>query len=154
MYRIRENQLEVLIAHPGGPFFHHRDEDCWSIPKGEIEPSELPLDAAVREFKEEVGIEASGEFLELGSIRQKGGKEVRAWAFAGDWDESRPLQSNTFELEWPPGSGRRQRFPEVDRVVFLPIPHARKKLKAAQHPFLDRLATHLRNKQVLPIPTS
>ncbi|MCL5096298.1 MAG: NUDIX domain-containing protein, partial [Candidatus Omnitrophica bacterium] len=106
MYRIVANQLQVFIAHPGGPFFQHRDLDCWSIPKGEIEPGERPLDTAIREFKEEVGIEPTGDFFELGSIRQKGGKQVLAWAFDGDWDDSQPIKSNTFEMEWPPGSGQ------------------------------------------------
>jgi predicted NUDIX family NTP pyrophosphohydrolase len=142
MFRFRGGQLEVFLAHPGGPFFKNKDDGHWSIPKGEIEAGEDLLVAARREFKEEVGIDPwCGDFLELGSVRQKGGKIVHAWAFQGDCDESRPLQSNTFELEWPPLSGRIQRFPEIDRVAFFTVPEARKKLKEAQHPFLDRLCS-------------
>jgi predicted NUDIX family NTP pyrophosphohydrolase len=92
-----------------------------------------------REFEEETGLEPRGDFIELGAIKQKGGKIVHAWAFPGEWDEARLLQSNTFELEWPPRSGKIQRFPEIDRAGFFSIPHARQKLKEAQHPFLDRL---------------
>jgi len=143
MYRIRDGRLEVFLAHPGGPFFAKKDDGHWSIPKGEAGPGEELVAAAVREFKEETGIEPAGEFIELGSVKQKGGKIVHAWAFAGDWDETRPLQSNTFEIEWPPRSGKRQSFPEIDRAAFFPIPEAKRKLKEAQHPFLDRLQSVL-----------
>jgi predicted NUDIX family NTP pyrophosphohydrolase len=143
MYRMRGGQLEVFLAHPGGPLFKNKDEGHWSIPKGEIEPDEELLGAAIREFEEETGLDPRGDFIELGAIQQKGGKIVHAWAFPGDWDETRPLQSNTFELEWPPRSGTLQRFPEVDRVGFFSIPQAREKLKQAQHAFLDRLETAL-----------
>ena len=139
MYRMREGQLEVFLAHPGGPLFKNKDEGHWSIPKGEIEPGEDLLAAAIREFEEETGLEPRGDFIELGAIQQKGGKIVHAWAFPGEWDEARLLQSNTFELEWPPRSGKIQRFPEIDRAGFFSIPQARQKLKEAQHPFLDRL---------------
>ncbi len=140
MYRVRDGVLEVFLAHPGGPFFTRKDDGYWTIPKGEVEAGEDLLKTAIREFEEEIGIHASGPFVELGSIRQKGGKIVHAWAFAGDWDASHPIQSNTFELEWPPNSGRQQRFPEVDRAGFFTLADARKKLKAAQHELLDRLA--------------
>ena len=139
MFRIRSGQLEVFLAHPGGPFFRNKDDGHWTIPKGEIEVGEDLLAAAQREFKEEVGINPSGEFLQLGNVVQKGGKIVHAWAFQGAWDEAQPLRSNTFELEWPPGSGTIQRFPEIDRAGFFSMSHARQKLKEAQHPFLDRL---------------
>ena len=147
MYRMREGQLEVFLAHPGGPLFKNKDEGHWSIPKGEIESGEDLLAAAIREFEEETGLEPRGDFIELGAIKQKGGKIVYAWAFAGEWDETRPLQSNTFELEWPPGAGKIQRFPEIDRAGFFSIPQARQKLKEAQHPFLDRLVAALPGKQ-------
>jgi predicted NUDIX family NTP pyrophosphohydrolase len=139
MYRIREGAPEVFIAHPGGPYFRHKDDGHWTIPKGEIEDGEDLLAAARREFQEETGLEPDGEWIGLGSIRQKGGKTVHAWAFVGDWDESRPLRSNTLQLEWPPGSGTFLSFPEVDRAGFYSIAEARTKLKPTQHPFLDRL---------------
>jgi len=144
MYRVRDNQVEVFLAHPGGPFFAQKDDGHWSIPKGETEAGEGLLGAAIREFQEETGLEPRGDFIELGTIEQKGGKIVHAWAFPGDWDGSRPPQSNTFELEWPPKSGKIQRFPEIDRVGFFSLPDARKKLNEAQHPFLDRLQAALK----------
>jgi len=144
MYRLHNGQLEVFLAHPGGPFFTRKDDGYWSVPKGEIEPGEDLLAAAIREFKEETGVTPRGEFIELSAIKQKGGKIVHTWAFEGDWDGSQPLKSNTFELEWPPGSGRVQSFPEIDRVGFFSMPEARKKLKESQHPFLDRLQSVLK----------
>jgi predicted NUDIX family NTP pyrophosphohydrolase len=144
MYRVRDRPLEVFLAHPGGPLFAKKDAGHWSIPKGEVEPGEELLAAAIREFREETGVEPRGDFLDLGAIRQKGGKTVYAWAFRGDWDETRPLQSNTFPLEWPPGSGKVRSFPEIDRAGFFTIAEARKRLKEAQHPFLDRLQTALK----------
>ena len=139
MYRMREGQPEVFLAHPGGPLFKNKDEGHWSIPKGETEPGEELLEAAVREFREETGVEPRGPFIQLGSVKQKGGKMVHAWAFAGDRDESGPFRSNTFEMEWPSMSGKVATFPEIDRVAFFSIEEARRKLKEAQHPFLDRL---------------
>ena len=146
MYRMRDGQLEVFLVHPGGPLFKNKDEGHWSVPKGEIESDEDLLAAAIREFEEGTGLEPRGDFIELGTIQQKGGKIVHAWAFAGEWDENQFLQSNTFELEWPPGSGTIQRFPEIDRAGFFPIPQARQKLKEAQHPFLDRLQEALNSR--------
>ncbi len=144
MFRVRNRQLEVFIAHPGGPFFRYRDYDAWSIPKGEVNADEGLLEAAVREFKEEVGLEPRGPYVELGSVRQKSGKQVYAWAFLGDCDETQPIKSNNFELEWPPGTGRKRSFPEVDRAGFFSLDPARRRLKVAQHAFLDRLASGLR----------
>jgi predicted NUDIX family NTP pyrophosphohydrolase len=143
MYRFRNRELEVFLAHPGGPLFRHKDYGYWTLPKGEIEPNEELLHAARREFKEEVGIEPQGEFLPLGWIRQKGGKVVHGWAFEGDCDESRPHVCNTFTMEWPFGSGRLQSFPEVDRVAFFSLDQAREKIKQTQVPFLDRLVATL-----------
>ena len=134
MYRIADGQIEVFIAHPGGPWFPNRDYDVWTIPKGELEQGEDLLAAAVREFEEEVGI---------GSIRQKGGKTVHAWAFAGDHDESQPIRSNRVQIEWPPGSGVWADWPEIDRAGFFSIPAARERLKISQHPLLDRLVQSL-----------
>lgn len=144
MYRLRDDRLEVFLAHPGGPFFARRDDGHWTIPKGEIEPGEGLLATAQREFHEETGLVASGSFLPLESIRQKGGKTVHAWAFAGDWDETRPIRSNLFEVEYPMGSGKYLRVPEIDRAGFFALPAARRKLKDRQVPFLDRLKTALR----------
>ncbi len=139
MYRTRESELDVFLVHPGGPFFSRRDEGAWTIPKGEIEGDEDPLETARREFEEEVGTRPEGPFQELGEIRQKGGKIVRAWAFEVQPDQDIELNSNTFEMEWPPHSGRRQAFPEVDRGEFFELQEARRKLSEAQHAFLDRL---------------
>jgi predicted NUDIX family NTP pyrophosphohydrolase len=143
MYRQRDGLLEVFIAHPGGPWFPHRDYDVWTIPKGELEPGEDLLAAAIREFQEEVGVEPRGPFMELGSIRQRGGKTVHAWAFEGDYDEEAPLRSNLVEIEWPPGSGRWERWPELDKVGFFTLNSARERLKLTQHPLLDRLIERL-----------
>jgi len=139
MYRTRDGRLEVFLAHPGGPIFRNKDYGHWTIPKGEVQLNEELLNTAKREFEEEVGIKADGEFLPLGWIRQKGGKVVHGWAFEGDWNESHRHVCNTFSMEWPPGSGRFQKFPEVDRVGFFSLREARQKLKDTQHPFLDRL---------------
>jgi predicted NUDIX family NTP pyrophosphohydrolase len=139
MYRLRPEGLQVFIAKPGGPWFPHRDHDTWTIPKGEVEPGEERLTAAIREFREEVGIVAHPPYLELGSIRQKGGKTVYAWAFQGDWDESKPISTLQIEIEWPPGSGKRSRWPEISEAGFHSMAEARLRLKTAQHALLDRL---------------
>ncbi|HMC26850.1 MAG TPA: NUDIX domain-containing protein, partial [Verrucomicrobiae bacterium] len=141
MYRVKNGFLEVFLAHPGGPFFVHKDHGHWTIPKGEIEPGEDPLATAIREFKEEVciDIDPKSQFVDLGSIRQKGGKIVHAWAVEQDWDESRPLRSNTFSMEWPRGSGKFQEFPEVDRAQFFRIDEAKQRIKESQVPLLERL---------------
>ncbi len=143
MYRFRDGRLEIFLAHPGGPIFRRKDYGYWTIPKGEVQADEELLTTAKREFHEEVGIQAEGEFLPLGWIRQKGGKIVHAWGFVGDWNESHQHICNTFSMEWPPGSGRIQHFPEIDRVGFFPLRQAREKLKDTQHPFLDRLLSAL-----------
>jgi predicted NUDIX family NTP pyrophosphohydrolase len=143
MYRFRDGQLEVFLAHPGGPIFRNKDYGHWTIPKGEIQPEEELLATARREFEEEVGIHAEGEFIPLGWIRQKGGKIVHGWAFQGDCDASHKHVCNDFAMEWPPGSGRTACFPEVDRVGFFRLAQAREKLKDTQHPFLDRLLAAL-----------
>jgi predicted NUDIX family NTP pyrophosphohydrolase len=144
MYRLRSGQLQVLLAHPGGPFYKNRDKGFWSIPKGEIAPDENGLDAAVREFTEETGIVPRGEFIPLGTVQQKSGKTVHAWAFAGDWDEAEPIKSNSFELEWPPRSGHMQIFPEVDRARFFSVPEALEKINEAQRKFISRLEMFLK----------
>ena len=144
MYRRRQG-LEVFLAHPGGPFFATKDAGHWTIPKGEIEEAEDHLATAIREFKEEVGIDIDpkGAFIELGSIRQKGGKTVHAWAVEQDCPDPFVCRSNVFEMQWPPNSGKWQTFPEVDRAQFFPIEEARMKLKETQRPLLDRLESAL-----------
>src|SRR5262245_20209369 len=144
VYRRRSGALEVLLAHPGGPFFARKEEGVWTIPKGEPEPGEDLLTAAQRELREEIGLDARCPLISLGSVKQRGGKTVHAWAFEGDREEGAPLPSNTFELEWPPGSGRRRSFPEVDRATFFPIALARLKIRDSQRPFLERLEDALR----------
>jgi predicted NUDIX family NTP pyrophosphohydrolase len=146
MYRIRDGRLEVFLAHPGGPFLARREFDCWSIPKGEIEPGEEQLRTAIREFKEETGVEVDprSDFIELGSIRQKGGKTVHAWGVAGEGGDLRPGQRGYFRLEWPPHSGRMQEFPEVDRAEFFALEEARRRIKASQIPLVDRLVAALK----------
>jgi len=136
-YRFTTNVCEVFLVHPGGPFWDRKDEGAWSIAKGEYE-DEAPLDAAQREFREETSFEASGEFLPLGEVKQPGGKIVVAWAFRGDFDAA-AVVSNTFEMEWPPRSGRRREFPEVDRAAWFTLEVARRKILAGQRPLLDRL---------------
>lgn len=143
MYRRRGGELQVLLVHPGGPFFVHKDEGVWSIPKGEIEGDEDLLTAARREFREETGFPSQGPFLPLEPVQQPGGKLVHCWAFEGDCDPT-SLVSNTFTLEWPPRSGRRAEFPEVDRAEFFNLATARRKIHPAQVPLLDQLETALR----------
>jgi predicted NUDIX family NTP pyrophosphohydrolase len=138
MYRRREGALEILLAHPGGPFWKNKDAGAWTIPKGEPADGEDLLAAAIREFKEELGVEATGPFQSLGSITQKAGKVVHAWAFEGDLNPAE-IQSNFFEMEWPPRSGRKMTFPEVDRAEFFSLEEARGKMNAAQVEFLGRL---------------
>jgi predicted NUDIX family NTP pyrophosphohydrolase len=138
MYRRREGLLECLLVHPGGPFFKTKDLGAWSIPKGEILHGEDPLQAARREFREELGFSPQGAFNPLPPVKQKGGKVVRAWAFEGDCDPTR-IHSDTFTLEWPPRSGRRQQFPEVDRAAFFSLAEARTKLNPAQVLWLEAL---------------
>jgi predicted NUDIX family NTP pyrophosphohydrolase len=142
LYR-RNGALEVLLVHPGGPFWARKDLGAWSIPKGEYEEGDDPLAAALRELQEETGhrLEAT-DLLELGWIRQRGGKLLTAWAAQGDLDAS-AITSNTFTMEWPPRSGRRREFPEVDRAGWFDLPAAREKLLAAQTELLDRLVSAL-----------
>jgi predicted NUDIX family NTP pyrophosphohydrolase len=143
MYRIKNGLLQIFLAHPGGPLYRNKDEGCWTIPKGEPPGNEPLLETAVREFREETGIRPHGPFTELGSIRQKGGKIVHAWAFDCDQDPVQFSHSNTFEMEWPPKSGRIQSFQEVDRAQFFSLTEARKKLKEAQWPLVERLTSIL-----------
>jgi predicted NUDIX family NTP pyrophosphohydrolase len=139
MFRRRIDILEVLLAHPGGPFFRNKDDGVWTIPKGEANPGEDLLTRARIEFEEEIGMKASGNWIPLGSIKQKGGKTVHAWAVQGDLPESFKPRSNTFQIEWPPRSGKLKEFPEIDRAEFFPDAVARQKINSAQVVLLDRL---------------
>jgi predicted NUDIX family NTP pyrophosphohydrolase len=143
VHRRRDRRLEVLLVHPGGPLWSARDLGAWSIPKGEHAPEEDPLAAARREFEEELGSRSpAGEPVDLGQIVQRSGKVVRAWALEGDLDAER-IVSNTFTMEWPPRSGRRQEFPEVDRAQWFALDEARRRIVPAQIDLLERLVAHL-----------
>jgi predicted NUDIX family NTP pyrophosphohydrolase len=143
MFRRNGGALEVVLVHPGGPFFAKKDEGAWTIPKGEAAPEEDLLTRAQIEFEEELGFRPEGNWIPLGSIKQKGGKTVQAWAFEGDLPETFQLKSNTFEIEWPPRSGKLKTFPEIDRAEFFGEEFARRKINPAQVPFLDRLRAAL-----------
>lgn len=138
MYRILP-ELQFFLVHPGGPFFKNKNEGSWTIPKGLPFPDESLLDAAIREFQEETGIVPTGPYAELGHIVQKSGKVVHAWAFAGQWD-SVGIVSNEFEIEWPPKSGRKQKFPEIDKAAWYTLEEALVMINPAQRLFLDRVA--------------
>jgi predicted NUDIX family NTP pyrophosphohydrolase len=139
MFRRKGSALEVLLVHPGGPFFRNKDEGAWSIPKGEAVSGEDLLSRAQTEFEEELGIRLSADWIPLGSVKQKGGKTVHAWAFEGDLPAGFELKSNVFEIEWPPRSGKRNKFPEIDQAAFFPEELAEKKINPAQALFLIRL---------------
>ena len=138
VYRRRDRALEVFLVHPGGPFWARKDRGAWTIPKGEYTDEEQPLDAAIREFKEETGFALAGKFVELGTITQASGKVVSAWACAGDVDPEK-LTSNSCQIEWPPHSGRSMTIPEVDRGGWFALAEAKTRILPAQQPFLDRL---------------
>jgi len=139
LYRRRSAQLEVLLVHLGGPFWSKKGDGAWFIPKGELAEGEQPLDAARREFREELGSDApNGEPLELGSVKNKSGKLIYAWALEGDFDPA-TFKSNTFTLEWPPRSGQMREFPEIDRAAFFALSDAEPKLHPAELPLLERL---------------
>ena len=140
MYRMGPSGPELLLVHPGGPFWAKKDDGAWSIPKGLHDDSEDSLDAAKREFEEETGCKPHGDFIALGAFTQSGGKVVAAWAFEGDCD-AESLKSTTFSLEWPRGSGRRQEFPEVDRAGWFGLDEARRKILPAQAALLEELAS-------------
>jgi predicted NUDIX family NTP pyrophosphohydrolase len=143
MYRRRPGIIEVLLAHPGGPFWAKKDLGAWSIPKGEFDPDENSLAAAKREFEEETGLSVTGEFIPLTPIKQSGGKIVHIWAVEGDCDAS-AIKSNTFMIEWPPRSGRQQAFPEIDRAEWFSLAAAKEKLTKGQRGFIEELQRILR----------
>ena len=139
LFRKVNNQLEFFLVHPGGPFFARKDKGWWTVPKGEIESTELPLYAAVREFKEETGCELSGDFIPLQPIVQKGGKQVLCWALERDIDPLKII-SNTFEIEWPPRSGKMKAFPEIDKVAWFTKTEAIEQINERQIAFVEELS--------------
>ena len=139
----RRDELEVLLAHPGGPFWAKKDAGAWTIPKGLAEPGADLLATARREFTEETNLAAAGDFIPLTPVKQKNGKVVHAWAFEADFDLA-PFASNTFEIEWPPKSGRRTSFPEIDRIAYFTLPVAMMKILAYQRPLLIELKQYIR----------
>ena len=141
MYRRRNDRLEFLLVHPGGPFWKKKDAGAWSIPKGEFEDEDA-LQAAKREFEEEIGIPIDGELFPLTPQKQKGGKVVHAWALEGELDPQN-IKSNTFELEWPPKSGKKQQFPEIDRAEWFLAPTALQKINQGQAAFIQELIEKL-----------
>lgn len=143
MFCRNNNLLKVFLVHPGGPFFAKKDDGYWSIPKGLPEKNESIFEAARREFIEETGISPKGDFIELNSVIQKSGKEVFAWAFETQNDNKIEIKCNTFNLEWPPHSGKIQEFPEVDKGEFFDVSTARKKINSAQIEFINRLEKYL-----------
>jgi len=149
MYRRAGSKVEVLLVHPGGPYWRRRDDGAWSIPKGEIDAGEDAAAAARREFMEETGMAVSGMLQALGEIRQRGGKRVIAFAVEGDFDVQ-TLKSNSFEMEWPPRSGKTQAFPEADRAEWFDLPRAHARILEGQRPLLDRLAGVIDQSQAGP----
>lgn len=146
LYRLEDNLPEVLLVHPGGPFWTKKDLGAWSIPKGELEENEDPLNAAKRETEEELGTKVAGEFLELTPVKQKSGKMILAWALLQDLDPSK-ISSNNFEMEWPPKSGNRKSFPEIDKAAWLNMNDARKKINPGQAGLLDDLERMLEERR-------
>jgi len=145
LYRFKDGRLQVMLVHPGGPFWRKKDKGAWSIPKGICERGEATIDAAKREFKEETGFEVDGKFIDLGEIRQPSGKIVHVWAVEGDLDTSR-IRSNTFKLEWPKGSGKIREFPEIDRGEWFDIEVAMEKITKGQRGFLERLLNAIKRR--------
>ena len=144
MFTLKDGNLKILLVHPGGPFFTKKDNGYWGIPKGLIENNENILDAAIREFEEETGIKPDGEYIPLGEIKQNSGKIVHAWAIEVKDDSLSNFKSNTFELEWPPGSGKKRNFPEVDKCAFFTLEEIEKKITPSQIPLINNLKAHLK----------
>jgi predicted NUDIX family NTP pyrophosphohydrolase len=147
LYRVRNREIEVFLVHPGGPFWSGKDIGAWSIPKGLVDPDEDPLSAAQREFHEETGFKVSGYFLQLSPLKTKSGKTIQAWAVEGNYDPLE-IKSNTFTMEWPPHSGKRGEFPEVDRAAWFVMKEAKRKIHEAQVPLIEELAHMVSEKRV------
>jgi predicted NUDIX family NTP pyrophosphohydrolase len=150
LYRFRDDQLQVFLIHPGGPFFSKKDSGSWSVPKGEFLNNENPLDAAKREFLEETGQQVDGEFIILKPITQKAGKKVYAWAVEGDIDHEN-IVSNLFEMAWPPRSGKKQTFPEVDKAGWFDVGEAKAKINFAQIEFIEELIGIINSSKLSPM---
>lgn len=146
MYTYKNSDLKIFLVHPGGPYFVKKDDGSWSIPKGLIEDNEDTFDTAVREFEEETGLKPEGEFISLGEITLKSGKLVYAWAFEGEQENEFNFHSNLFEMEWPPSSGKREKFPEADKFGYFSVEEAKKKINSSQIPLIDNLVNYLSNK--------
>ena len=144
VFRKQKNELQFFLVHPGGPFFARKDAGAWSIPKGEFDESEDALAAAKREFKEETGIAMEGKFISLTAVKLKSGKHVHAWAIEGDLDET-TIASNTFEIEWPPKSGKQKTFPEIDKASWFNLKEAKEKINPAQAALLEETARIIEN---------
>jgi predicted NUDIX family NTP pyrophosphohydrolase len=142
LFRFNEKVPEVMLVHPGGPFWAKKDLGAWSVPKGEFEPAEEPLDAAKRELQEETGIVASGDFIKLQPVKQKSGKIIHAWAVYLDADVAQ-VKSNMFEMEWPPESGQKRTFPEIDKAAWFKMEEAERKIVPGQLPLLNELKRNL-----------
>ncbi len=142
LYRFKDGQLQVMLVHPGGPFWTKKDKGAWSIPKGICEEDEVAIEAAKREFREETGFDIDGSFIDLGELRQSSGKIVHAWALEGDLDTGK-IKSNTFQMEWPRGSGRIRQYPEIDKGEWFSIDVAKEKIVKGQRGFLERLLEEL-----------
>lgn len=142
LYRFKKKNLEIFLAHPGGPFWKNKDAGAWSIPKGEFDDNEEPLDAAIREMKEETGLTLKGNFIELTPVKQKSGKLVYAWALEHNIDPSE-IKSNEFEMEWPPKSGKKKSFPEIDKAEWFDLTMAKDKILGAQWPLVEELRKKL-----------
>ena len=141
MYRLSHGVLEVLLVHPGGPFWKNKDSGSWVVPRGAVEEDEDIFAAAQREFNEETGLVSSEPFIDLGEVKHRSSKRIRVWAFEGECDPE-TIKSNTFEMEWPPKSGKLEAFPEIDKAGFFRLSEARKKMLESETPFLERLAKH------------
>jgi predicted NUDIX family NTP pyrophosphohydrolase len=139
-YRLQQNKLEVLLVHPGGPYWVKKDAGAWSIPKGEASADEKLLEAAIRETEEETGIKAQGKFIALAPVKQKSGKIIYAWTLQGNFETS-AIRSNTFEMEWPPKSGKKKLFPEIDKAAWFGIEEAKNKIIPGQIPFITELGS-------------
>lgn len=146
LYRFNNEETEIFLVHPGGPFWAKKDFGAWSIPKGEFEEGENPLYAAKREMEEETGIKVSGEFIELTPVKQNSGKLIYAWAVEGNFNAAE-IKSNTFEIEWPPKSGMKKSFPEVDKAAWFNIDEAKKKISEGQLPLINEIKTKLADRK-------